>query len=360
MGRARYLILENGQTFKGEAFGADGDVICEIVFTTGMSGYLETLTDKSFYGQCVVHTFPLIGNYGVIPADFESDQIGPSAYIVKHLCQGPSNFRSEGDLDAFLKSRGIVGLQGIDTRALTKLLRERGVMNGMITDDPKKADLEAIRSHQITDAVAQVSTKTVYTESCENPRFHVALLDFGTKEGIKRCLLERGCRLTVLPHNTSPEEILALKPDGIMLSNGPGDPTHNPEVIENLKVLMQSGIPIFGICLGHQLLALANGCRSVKMKYGHRGENQPARCADNGRVYITSQNHGYEILPESIDETVACMLYENVNDGTCEGIEYKNFPAFTVQFHPEASAGPRDTEFLFDRFAAMMEVPKCR
>ena len=360
MGKARYLVLENGQVFKGEGFGASGEVISEVVFTTGMCGYLETLTDESFHGQCVVHTFPLIGNYGVIPEDFESDQIGPSAYIVKHLCQGPSNFRSEGDLDAFLKSRGIVGLQGIDTRALTKLLRERGVMNGMITDDPSHADLEAIRAYRLQNAVASVSTKQVYTEACENSRFHVVMMDFGAKKGILRCLRKRGCQVTVVPYNTPMEKILAMQPDGIMLSNGPGDPAENVEVIENLKQLMTCGLPIFGICLGHQLLALANGCRSSKMKYGHRGTNQPARCTDNGRVYITSQNHGYEILAGSLQPEVGYELYQNVNDGTCEGIAYKTAPAFTVQFHPEASAGPQDTEFLFDRFTAMMEVPKCR
>ncbi len=360
MGKARYLILENGKTFKGTAFGADGDVISEIVFTTGMSGYLEVLTDKSFYGQSVVHTFPLIGNYGVISEDFESDMIGPRGYIVKHLCEVPSNFRSEGALEAFLKEKGVVGIQGIDTRALTKLIRENGVMNGMITDDPAKADLEVIRSYKVQGAVAAVSTKEISTESCDNPRFHVVILDLGAKGAIKECLLKRGCSVTTVPYNTPASQILALKPDGVVISNGPGHPEDVPEAVATVKELMGSGLPLFGICLGHLVTALANGFAVEKLPFGHYGENQPARCLENGRVYITAQGHGCAVVRASVDPAVACVSYENVNDASCEGIDYLKAPAFTVQFHPEAMGGPKDTEFLFDRFTAMMEVPKCR
>ena len=337
MGNKAYLVLENGKVFSGESFGAAGEVMAEVVFTTGMTGYLETLTDKSYFGQIVVQTFPLIGNYGVIPSDFEGDMIGPRGYIVKEWCQSPSNFRSEGDLDTFFKERGVIGLCGIDTRSLTKIIRESGVMN------------------RVTDAVESTSVKEI--KRCENPnkKVTVALMDYGMKENIRRKLEKFGAEVIICPYDTTAEQIKALHVDGIMLSNGPGDPADNPEVIRNLQAMMQLGIPIFGICLGHQLLALANGFKTEKLKYGHRGANQPVKNLETGRVYISSQNHGYAVMSSSIDKAVAEEYFINVNDKTCEGIRYKNIPAFSVQFHPEACGGPCDTSFLFDRFFDMMK-----
>jgi len=356
---ALYLVLENGMVFEGLGFGADKDVTGEIVFTTGMNGYLETLTDLSYYGQIVLHTFPLIGNYGVISEDFESRSVGPMAYIVKTPCQAPSNFRSEGKLDIFLKERNIPGLYGIDTRALTRVIREQGVMNGRITkEDPGKVSLDDICSYRIKDAVRAVSCTERKFFEAENAKYTVALLDFGLKENIKRELLKRGCNVWVLPWNTSCTDIMDLAPDGVMLSNGPGDPAENTEIIRNLRQLLKTGIMIFGICLGHQLLALAHGFETYKLKYGHRGANQPVKDLNTGRVYITSQNHGYAVSRESIDKDVASEWFVNVNDGTCEGIWYKKTKAFSVQFHPEACHGPHDTRYLFDLFLDRMEGNK--
>lgn len=350
-----YLVLENGKTFEGKPFGARKGAVAEIVFATGMTGYLETLTDKSYMGQAVIQTFPLIGNYGVIPDDFESASIGPAAYIVKEWCRNPSNFRSQGDIDTFLKDRDIPGLYDIDTRSLTKIIREHGVMNGAITEDPDSVDMEALRQYKVRGVVAAASTRKPYTVNEGAPGKHVALMDFGLKENIKRKLIRLGCQVTVVPCDMPVQDILALGTDGVMLSNGPGDPADNPMVIENLRELSKSGIPIFGICLGHQLLALASGFETTKLKYGHRGANQPARDLNTGRVYITSQNHGYAVVSESI-QGCGREFFKNVNDGSCEGIEYTSFPGFSVQFHPEACGGPQDTSFLFDRFMNMMEV----
>ncbi|MDR0671642.1 MAG: carbamoyl phosphate synthase small subunit [Oscillospiraceae bacterium] len=355
-----YLLLENGRVFEGKAFGCRGRVLGEVVFTTGMTGYLETLTDKSYYGQIIVQTFPLIGNYGVIPSDFET---GPShgrlvhakAYIVKNWCREPSNFRSEGDLDTFLKSQNIIGLYGIDTRALTKIIRESGVMNGAVTDDLAAVDREALRAYRVRDAVENVSTGAVVRFPSEAGRYKVALVDYGLKENIRRELVRRGCDVWVFPHSASARDILAIEPDGVMLSNGPGDPADNPVEIETLRELLQTGRPIFGICLGHQLLALASGFRTEKLKFGHRGANQPVKDMTTGLVYITSQNHGYAVVRDSIDPGVARELFINVNDNTCEGLSYVNAPVFSAQFHPEACGGPLDTGFLFDSFLRLME-----
>ncbi len=359
MGKTAYLVLENGKTFRGERFGAEGEMAAEVVFTTGMTGYLETLSDPSYWGQIVVQTFPLIGNYGVIPADFESDRIGPKAYIVKQWCQAPSNFRSEGSLDTFFKERGVIGLSGVDTRALTKTIRERGVMNGVITDSPETVDFEALKSYRVTGAVRAVSTKEPYTVSPVGGfKKRVALLDFGLKRNIVRELNDRGVQVVVCPCGTTAEELKSLDVNGIMLSNGPGDPAENVEIVENLKEICKLGLPIFGICLGHQLMALAHGFQTEKLKYGHRGANQPVKNLETGRVYITSQNHGYAVVSDSIDPAKAKELYVNVNDGTCEGVRYLDCPAFTTQFHPEASAGPMDTGWLFDQFFACMDYHK--
>ncbi len=364
-----YLILENGMIFEGKSFGAKGDVTGEIVFTTGMTGYLETLTDLSYHGQIVLQTFPLIGNYGVIPSDFESvsffpstgkepqtpgTSVGVKAYIVKHPCDNPSNFRSEGNLEGFLKTRGIVGLYDIDTRALTKIIRENGVMNGKITlSPPTETDRVEAKNYFVHDAVGAVSSKKITKLGAGRK---VALLDFGAKRSIADALAARGCEVWSFPHNTQADEIMKINPVGIMLSNGPGDPASpaNNGIVETIRSLTQTGVPIFGICLGHQLLALANGYKTHKLKFGHRGANQPVREIATGRVFITSQNHGYAVVcrPEDV-----CSLndisFVNVNDGTCEGMEYGN--SFSVQFHPEARGGPLDTIFLFDRFIKRMD-----
>lgn len=349
-----YLVLENGKIFKGKSFGYSSDVIAEIVFTTGMTGYLETLTDKSYFGQMVVQTFPLIGNYGVIPSDFESEQISASAYIVKSWCQQPSNFRSEGNIDTFLMHKKIVGLCDIDTRTLTKIIRENGVMNGTITKTPNEVSLEELKNYKIKDAVKNVSTKEIYEVKSNNSKYKVVLLDFGLKNNIIRELVNRDCDVVVMPYNATVEEILYQKPNGIMLSNGPGDPSENIKTIETVKKLILSKIPCFGICLGHQILALANDFSTAKLKYGHRGANQPVKDTTTNKIYITSQNHGFAVVTGSIDSKIASELFVNINDLTCEGIEYKKFPAFSVQFHPEACSGPQDTAFLFDRFIKLI------
>lgn len=352
-----YLVLSNGRIFKGKPFGsfeASENVIGEIVFTTGMTGYLETLTDPSYHGQIVVQTFPLIGNYGVIPSDFESSKAQPKGYVVREWCLSPSNFRSERDIDSFLSESGIAGISGIDTRALTKIIRESGTMNGVITSDPNNLDMDALEKFSIHDAVAHVSTTEVTVQSPEAAKRVVVLWDFGAKENIIRALLERKCRVIRVPHSMSADGIMSYEPDGVVLSNGPGDPSENAGIIEQLRALMTHEVPTLGICLGHQLLALASGGVTEKLKYGHRGTNQPVRDEKTGRVSITTQNHGYAVVNGSVDRGKAEVRYVNANDGTCEGIDYKHIPAFSVQFHPEAAAGPRDTSFLFDRFMSMM------
>ena len=346
-----YLVLNNGRVFEGTRIGADGDGLGELVFTTGMTGYLETLTDPSYAGQIILQTFPLIGNYGVIPEDFEGPCLA-KGYVVRELCDTPSNFRSEYALDAFLKERRIPGICGVDTRALTRIIREEGVMNALICDEAP-ADLTAIRSYAVLGGVKQASSREPHVFPAEGEeKFHVALLDYGAKHHIVESLQERGCRVTVLPHNTAAEDVLALHPDGLMLSNGPGDPKENVFEIEQLKKLMGK-LPVFGICLGHQLAALALGGETVKLKYGHRGANQPVKDLKTGRCFITSQNHGYAVVAESVKD-IAELRYINANDFSCEGLDYPGARCFTVQFHPEASAGPHDTGFLFDRFVSMM------
>ena len=346
-----YLVLNNGRVFEGTRIGADGDGLGELVFTTGMTGYLETLTDPSYAGQIILQTFPLIGNYGVIPEDFEGPCLA-KGYVVRELCGTPSNFRSEYALDAFLKEHNVPGICGVDTRALTRIIREEGVMNALICDEIPK-DLSAIQTYAVLGGVKQASsTEPRFFPAEGEEKYHVALLDYGAKHHIVESLQERGCRVTVLPHDTSAEDVLALKPDGLMLSNGPGDPKENVFEIEQLKKLMGK-LPVFGICLGHQLAALALGGETVKLKYGHRGANQPVKDLKTGRCFITSQNHGYAVVAESVKD-IAELRYINANDCSCEGLDYPKARCFTVQFHPEASAGPHDTGFLFDRFVSMM------
>ena len=357
MAGARYLTLENGRVFQGKAFGAGGEVTAEIVFTTSMTGYLETLTDPSYYGQMVVQAFPLIGNYGVIPVDFESGAPAMKAYIVRSWCQDPSNFRSEKDLDTFLLSQGVVGLWDIDTRELVQIIREYGVMNAVVADEPKTdaASLEKLRAYRIDRAVDSVSCEHPVLEWKAGAGRTVALWDFGAKRNIARELVKRGCNVVTMPAQATAKEILAQKPDGIMLSNGPGDPAENTGIIRELGALCGAGVPIFGICLGHQLLALARGGNTMKLKYGHRGANQPVQETDTGKVYITSQNHGYAVCLDGSLPKNARASFLNLNDGTCEGMEYTDIGAFSVQFHPEACGGPLDTRFLFDRFIERMD-----
>ena len=350
-----YLLLENGQIFEGKIFGALKEAAGELVFTTNMTGYLETLTDPSYYGQMVVQTFPMIGNYGVIPGDFESKAPRLSAYIVREWCEAPSNFRCEGTLDELLKKADIPGLYDLDTRALTKVIRQKGVMNAMLVHSLPNDIESAIREMKTwpSPKVADVTCDTVFTDTPETVKHRVVLMDFGLKGSIGKNLFDRGCEVITVPSYTPAEEVRVLKPDGVMLSNGPGDPADNVGIIAELKKLCASKTPIFGICLGHQLLALARGGQTEKLKYGHRGGNQPVKDLQTGQMYMSSQNHGYAV---SVDYLPAGsrMRFINGNDYTCEGIDYLDIPAFSVQFHPEAACGPLDTRYLFDRFIALM------
>lgn len=390
-----FLILEDGTVFTGTSFGAAKEVISEIVFNTSMAGYPEVLTDPSYAGQAVCMTYPLIGNYGVCLEDMESVRPWPDALIVRETCHVPSNFRSDESLDAFMKKYDIPGISGIDTRALTKLLREIGTMNGMVTTD-EHYDLQIIlpqlKKYTCGKVVEKVTCKEKYTvpgakdlsengpisghaffdsneyekyqdgdKSCKEKRpslvrnlngqgLKIGLLDVGLKENIVRSLSMRGCDVTVYPAWTPAAEIFADQPDGIMISNGPGDPKECTSIIAEVRKLYESNVPIFAICLGHQLMALATGSDTFKLKYGHRGGNHPVKDLTTGRVYISSQNHGYAVDESSVDPAIAEPLFVNVNDGTNEGLVYKGKNIFTVQFHPEACPGPQDSGFLFDRF----------
>lgn len=348
----RYLVLENGAVFEGSAFGADREVIAEIVFNTAMTGYVETLSDQRYIGQAICQTFPLIGNYGVNEADADGEPVCVSAYIVREISDVASNFRSEGALNDYLKKNNVPGLCGIDTRALTKMLRDEGTMNGMITDDPAKADLDAIRSYRIRGVAATAGTRETRVEKGDG--FRIALYDFGHAKDIARALKNRGCQVCVLPGDASADDALALKPDGIVFSHGPGNPADCEATVYAVSLLLKSGVPMLGVGLGHQLLALANGFSTVKLKYGHRGGNHPTKSTENDRIYITSQNHGYAVANDTIDGDVAEAWFYNVNDRSNEGLLYKNVPALSVQFSPEASGGPNDTDFVYDRFLSMI------
>lgn len=349
-----YLILEDGHIFEGSSIGAQGDVTGELVFTTGMGGYIETLTDPSYFGQIIMQTFPLIGNYGYIPEDAEADKSFASGYVVRELCEGYSNFRAEKGLDLFLKEQGIVGISGVDTREITLILREHGVMNAKITGSVTDGILDEIKRYAVSAAVEKTSNQDeVFYKAQGESKYRVALIDYGAKMNIVRSLNRFGCDVTVVPYNTPAERIIDSGFDGIMLSNGPGDPAENTFCINEIKKMMGRK-PIFGICLGHQLLALAAGAGTAKLKYGHRGANQPVKDLKTGRVYISSQNHGYAVLNQSLEAAGGRVSFLNANDGTCEGAEYPRLEAFSVQFHPEACGGPHDTVFLFRRFIKMM------
>ena len=348
-----YLVLSDGTVFEAYRFGYEADTIGELVFTTGMEGYIETLTDPSYAGQIVIQTFPLIGNYGIIEDDFEGDSF-LKGYIVREYCDTPSNFRCDMTLDAYLKEKKIPGLYGIDTRELTRIIREHGVINAGIFDEVP-ADLSNMNNYVVTGVVAETSCKESYVvpSTTGTTDYHVTLIDYGAKRNIERELAQRGCEVKVVPYNTTAEEILKDHPDGVMLSNGPGDPKENTQSIAELKKLIGT-VPVFGICLGHQLTALSQGGDTYKMKYGHRGLNQPVTDLVTGRTFITTQNHGYAVDAKSL-EGKGKQAFVNANDGTCEGMYYPEKNCLTVQFHPEACAGPKDTEFLFDRFLEMMK-----
>ncbi len=386
-----FLILEDGTVFEGTHIGADKEIISEIVFNTSMAGYLEVLTDPSYAGQAVCMTYPMIGNYGICSEDMESQKAWPDGFIVRELSRTASNFRCDKTIQDFLEENGVPGIAGIDTRALTKLLREKGTMNGCITTDAHY-DMEALRqkmkAYTTGKVVEKVTCEKKYTvkgataleengpisgmarytgEKEKRPSLvhvlngkgkKVALLDMGAKKNIAASLAQRGCDVTVYPALTSAREIIDDAPDGIMLSNGPGDPKECTAIIAEIKKLYDTEIPIFAICLGHQLMALATGADTFKMKYGHRGANHPVKDLETGRVYISSQNHGYVVDMEKLDPQIAVPAFVNVNDGTCEGLKYTGKNIFTVQFHPEACAGPQDSGYLFDRFIAMMEEGK--
>lgn len=348
-----YLTLANGKVFEGYRFGADGETVGELVFSTGMVGYVETLTDPSNYGQIIVQTFPLIGNYGVMPQDAESDKVWVSAYVVREVCETPSNFRCEGTLDDFLKQNGVIGIYGVDTRELTKILREEGAMNAKITSKPlMDTDVKAISSYQTKGAVKEVApTQKAFFEA-ENATATVALWNFGAKRSTINNLLAQGWNVVSMPADATAEEILATGAHGVVLSDGAGNPNENEDIVAEIKKIVGK-IPVFGMGLGHQLFALALGAEVKKHKYGHRGGNQPVKCTKCGKVYISTQNHGYEVVNESVKEGV--VKFVNVNDGSCEGIDYDNYDAFTVQFAPEACSIGNPENPLYKKFYALMK-----
>ena len=351
-----YLILEDGSVYEGENVGACREAVSEIVFNTSMTGYLEVMTDPSYAGQAVVMTYPLIGNYGICHEDMESDKPWIDGLIVRELSEVASNFRNEDSIQNFLIKNNIPCICGIDTRDLTKRLREHGTMNGFITVDSSfvvEKILQRIKEYSVKGVVKRTSTKEAYSLPGKGKR--VVLIDFGAKKSIARQLQKRGCEVIVVPCDTKAKEILKLKPDGIMLSNGPGDPKENVDIIKEIKKLYDTNIPIFAICLGHQLMALATGANTYKLRYGHRGGNHPVKDLETGRTYISSQNHGYAVDESTLDKNICVPAFVNVNDGTNEGLRYINKKIFTVQYHPEACPGPRDSSYLFDKFIKMME-----
>jgi carbamoyl-phosphate synthase small subunit len=354
----RQLILEDGTIFIGEAFGADVEKIGEVVFNTGMTGYQEILSDPSYCGQIVTLTYPLVGNYGINRDDFESITPAIHGFVVKEVADFPSNWRSECTLDEYFRKKGIPGISGIDTRKLTRIIRKYGTLKGAIcsTEKPVEEILQQLRATVLpNDQVKRVSTKTAYPSPGRG--YRVVLVDFGMKHGILRELNKRDCDVVVVPYHVTAEEILNLSPDGIMLSNGPGDPKDVPQAIEMIRGV-QGKVPLFGICLGHQLFALANGANTERLKFGHRGSNHPVKDLRTGKVALTSQNHGYTVEKESVKQTDLEITHIAINDGTVEGLKHKKYPAFTVQYHPEASPGPEDANGLFDQFIDLIEVAK--
>jgi len=347
--RRRYLVLENGRVFEGFAFGADAAAAGEVVFATNMSGFAESVTDPCYEGQIVAQTFPLIGNTGVSPAG----NAHLKGYIVREWCQSPSHFTCMGTLDTFFVERNIPGIWGVDTRALTKLIRSEGAMIGALTDDPASVDFEALKAYDNSDAVARVSIAAPAQYPADNAQYKVVLWDFGMKQSTVQCLNDRGCDVIAVPYGWTAEQVLAERPDGVLLSNGPGDPAQYQSIVNEIKQLRKKGIAIFGIGLGHQLLAIANGGSIEKLKYGHRG-GCAVKELSTGRTLITSQNHGYAVTMDGLP-TNASVSYVNADDGTCEGLNYEGFKGFSAQFAPEACWTPHGEGNLFDRFIAIMK-----
>jgi carbamoyl-phosphate synthase small subunit len=352
-----FLALEDGTIFEGHSFGAEGEVIGQVVFNTGMTGYQEVLTDPSYYGQIVTMTYPLIGNYGINPEDMESAFPQVKGLIVRELCRNPNNWRSVETLNDYLQRFHIIGIEGIDTRQLTRIIREKGPIRGIISTEKEfsiEVHLGAIQSYSIDKPVDHVTTKEII--HYPGSGYRIALIDYGLKQNIVRSLLKRGCEVFVFPANATAADILDIVPQGIVLSNGPGDPKDCQESIETIRQLMQIGIPILGICLGHQLIALAAGGDTAPLKYGHRGCNHPVKDVEKDRTYITSQNHGYAVVETSLGADCARISHRSMNDGTVEGVVYLKCPVVTVQFHPEAAPGPNDTGYLFDEFLQRLSM----
>ena len=351
-----YVTLQNGTVFQGYRFGAEGEITGELVFSTGMVGYVETLTDPSNYGQIVVQTFPLIGNYGVNESDAESEKAWVSAYIVRENCDEPSNFRSKGTLDAYLKKQGVIGVYGVDTRELTKILREEGTMNARISDKPLSDEgYDELAAYTVKDAVKTVAPQTKKEYGDKNAEYTVAFWNFGSKKSTIDNLVAQGCRVIDMPAFSTSEEILATGADGVMLGDGAGDPEENAAIVAEVKKTLGKK-PVFGVGLGHQLVAVALGAETAKQKYGHRGGNQPVKCLENGKVYISSQNHGYEVMTDTVKEGE--ISFVNVNDGSCEGIDYDRLNAFTVQFVPESCTPGNDENPLYKKFFTLMKKEK--
>lgn len=360
-----YVALEDGTVFEGKGFGPEGEKAGEIVFNTSMTGYQEIMTDPSYKGQIVTMTYPLIGNYGINEDDVESDTPKVEGFIVREFSRITSNWRATGDLEGYFRKHNIIAVEDIDTRALTRHLRVRGVMKGIVSTtggDPRDLVRKAKDSRGIVgvDLVREVTCRAAYEFGGPDARekgdnsLHCVVMDFGVKRNILRILRRSGCRVTVMPAHAKAEEILALKPDGVLLSNGPGDPEGVPYVINEVRGLL-GRVPIFGICLGQQILGLAYGGKTYKLKFGHRGANQPIRESATGKVYIASENHGFAVDIDSIKDEPVRVTHVNLNDGTVEGIEHEKYPIFSVQYHPEASPGPRDSYGLFEKFRGMMD-----
>ena len=352
------LILANGSVFSGTSIGSTSDRVCELVFNTSMTGYQETLTDPAYAGQGVVMSYPLIGNYGVNSEDNESSQTWVEMLVVRHLSPRGSNFRCEGDLGTYLKEHDISGIEGVDTRALTKILRNQGSMPAMLTcaEHFNIAEvLDQLKAYQVAGKVAEVSRKEAEVFAAQGEeKCHAAVVDYGVPNSIIASLTSRGAKVTVLPADTAAEAILAGGYDGVLLSPGPGDPAENEALLADVKKLYDSDIPLFGIGLGHQLLALATGAKTEKLPYGHRGANIPVRDLEKGKVFITSQNHGYVVVPDSVDPAVAEVSHTAVNDNSVEGLKYKRANCFTMQYNPEGNTGPMEVLYVFDRIVEIM------
>ena len=360
MGFDRKIVLEDGQEYYGYSFGDSDDKVCEIVFNTSMVGYQEIVSDPSYTYQAVVMTYPLIGNYGMTDEDYETKTPTIGALIVREYNDYPSNFRCTATLSEIMKTYGIPGIYGVDTRMLTRSIRDHGSRKALITsaDTPLEKGLEILAESSIpTDAVSKVSCKKTWVSRAENEKYHVVAIDCGMKLNIVRSLNRRGCRVTAVPWNTTPDEIESLAPDGIFISNGPGDPTDVPETVSTIKALLGK-YPIFGICLGHQIISLAYGAKTYKLKFGHRGGNHPVRNLETNKIEITSQNHSYAVDADSLYETELCATHINLLDGTVEGVKCDMDRVFSVQYHPESAPGPQDSAYLFDRFIKLMEEEK--